>query len=154
MTEFVDKVLTYITRKKEDRWQLLVFDHRDIPDAGTQVSAGTVEPNEPVETALWREVEEESGLRREQLRLIAKLAEYESQSWQTRRHIFHLVVEGNVSDTWTRVVQGSGEDRGFIFDYRWIDLEGDIQLAGDQHAWLNRIRSTNRSITALDSDVL
>jgi ADP-ribose pyrophosphatase YjhB (NUDIX family) len=135
----VDKVLAYITRQKEDRWQLLVFDHRDIPDAGTQVPAGTVEPNEPIETALWREVEEESGLRREQLRLIAKLDEYESQSWRTRRHIFHLVVEGTASDTWTRVVQGSGEDRGFIFDYRWIDLEGDIQLAGDQHAWLHLI---------------
>jgi NADH pyrophosphatase NudC (nudix superfamily) len=64
----VDKVLAYITR--HNCAQLLVFDHRHSPEAGTQVPAGTVEVAESIEQALWREVEEESGLIRTQLSLI------------------------------------------------------------------------------------
>ncbi|HLE30393.1 MAG TPA: NUDIX domain-containing protein, partial [Anaerolineales bacterium] len=56
------KVLAYITRRRNGRTQLLVFTHRDFPEAGVQVPAGTVEPDEPVEAALFREVHEESGL--------------------------------------------------------------------------------------------
>ena len=42
---------------------LFVFDHRDHPEAGTQVPAGGVEPGEAVVDAAIREVEEETGLR-------------------------------------------------------------------------------------------
>ena len=137
--QLVDKVLAYITRDSGDRLQLLVFDHRHVPDAGAQVPGGTVEPDEPIEDALWREIEEESGLRRRELRLVEKLAVYESESHSTRRHVFHLVAETPIADFWTQTVGGSGEDEGFVFDYRWVDLEDSTRLAGDQHAWLDLI---------------
>ena len=136
----VNKVLAYITRQKAGRNQLLVFDHRHSPKAGSQVPAGTVEAGEPLEDALWREVEEESGLVRAQLRLIAKLAEYENNGGAIRRHVFHLAVDAPVPDVWTKVVTGAGSDKGLVFDYHWIDLAKGLELAGNQHAWLDRIQ--------------
>jgi ADP-ribose pyrophosphatase YjhB (NUDIX family) len=52
------RVVAYVLRDRE----LLVFEHRDFPDAGTQVPAGTVEENEAVEVAVVREVCEETGV--------------------------------------------------------------------------------------------
>ena len=70
------KVLAYITREQGGVRQVLVFDHQDQPEAGLQVPAGTVEPGELIEPALWREIEEEAGLRPSVLRLVRKLAEW------------------------------------------------------------------------------
>lgn len=52
------KVLAYITYNDK----LLVFTHRDAPEAGVQVPGGTVEPDESIEDALYREIAEESGI--------------------------------------------------------------------------------------------
>ena len=40
----------------------MVFTHRDIPEAGVQVPAGTVEEGETLDAAVLREVHEETGL--------------------------------------------------------------------------------------------
>jgi len=52
------KVFAYIIRHKNQQAELLVFEHRDYPEAGIQVPAGTVEDQEALEAALMREVEE------------------------------------------------------------------------------------------------
>lgn len=57
------KVHAYVTREKEGSMQLLVFKHRDIPKAGVQVPGGTVDEGETLEAAIFREVQEETGLR-------------------------------------------------------------------------------------------
>jgi 8-oxo-dGTP pyrophosphatase MutT (NUDIX family) len=133
------KVLAYITRTHDARLQLLVFDHRDYPDAGTQVPAGTVEDGEPVEAALWREVWEETGLKTAQLKLIRKLAEHVSQEWQTVRHVYHLATLDALPDTWTQLVRGVGEDNGLVFVYRWETLPLRFELAGKQGSWLGAL---------------
>lgn len=56
------KVLAYLLRQQGDRTELLVFDHVDAPEAGTQVPAGTAEAEEPLAEAVLREAREESGL--------------------------------------------------------------------------------------------
>ena len=56
------KVLAYITRSKASDLELLVFEHQGMPEAGIQVPAGTVDPDESSAQALRREVLEESGL--------------------------------------------------------------------------------------------
>lgn len=132
----VDKVLAYITRPGPDGLQVLVFEHRDFPESGTQVPAGTVEPGEGIEPALWREVEEETGLHAGQLRLEAKLAEFESQDWGTRRHVFHLIAVEALPDAWLHSVGGKGEDRGLAFSYCWAAVQPSPALAGDQGRWL------------------
>ena len=55
----IEKVLAYIT----NRDNLLVFRHVDIPEAGLQVPAGTVQDGESPERAVLREAQEETGLK-------------------------------------------------------------------------------------------
>lgn len=128
------KVLAYITRERADHRDLLVFTHRDYPEAGVQVPAGTVEPAEAIEAALFREVREESGLTN--LQLARKLAEHEETEWGQIRHVFHLMAPNGTPDRWTHVVHGKGEDAGMVFEYGWIDLSHRVELAGAQHKWL------------------
>ena len=52
MASIINKVLAYVTRG--DR--LLVFKHRDFPEAGLQVPAGTIEEGESPHDAVLREV--------------------------------------------------------------------------------------------------
>ena len=132
------KVLAYITRELAGRRQLLVFDHRDQPAAGTQVPAGSVEPGESPEQAVWREIAEEAGLRPEQLRLRRKLAEHPEPAWGHVRHVFHLETAGPLPEAWAQTVAGTGEDRGFVFVYRWTAL--DVRLASDQDRWLTALK--------------
>ena len=59
MNKVVQKVTAFIVRERDDVKELLVFKH---PTAGVQIPAGTVEAGEDVETAVKREVYEETGL--------------------------------------------------------------------------------------------
>jgi ADP-ribose pyrophosphatase YjhB (NUDIX family) len=108
------KVLAYITRLRRGALQLLVFRHRDYPEAGVQAPGGTVEPAERVEHALFREVLEESGLRPEQLRLEGKLNE--PTDGPAIWHVFHLSALADLPDSWTHIVRGDGEDSGLAFE--------------------------------------
>ena len=128
------KVLAYITRERDGHRELLVFTHRDFPEAGVQVPAGTVEPGEVIEAALFREVREESGLT--DVQLVRKLAEHEEVEWDNIRHVFCLIAPNGAPDRWTHTVHGQGEDAGMVFEYRWVDLSENVELAGAQHKWL------------------
>ena len=128
------KVLAYIIRERDGRRELLVFTHRDDPEAGVQVPAGTVEPGEPIEDALFREIREESGLT--DVQLVRKLAEHEEVEWDNIRHVFYLIAPNGAPDTWTHTVHGQGKDAGMVFEYRWVDLSENFELAGAQHKWL------------------
>ena len=140
------KVVAYITRLgKTGRPELLVFEHRDYPEAGTQVPAGTVDQDEPVEEALHREIEEETGLRG--CEIIAKLAVYEWEhpvSHNTHeRHVYHLAAPEGTSDQWAWIETSGGlvpEHEGYVFLFRWASLDGDIKLAGNQGDYLHLIR--------------
>lgn len=55
----VHKVTAFITRRQQERTQLLLFRH---PNAGIQIPAGTIEEGEDWQTAVLREAAEETGL--------------------------------------------------------------------------------------------
>ena len=59
MNQIVQKVTAFIIRERDGIKELLVFKH---PTAGIQIPAGTVEVGEDIETAVKREVHEETGL--------------------------------------------------------------------------------------------
>lgn len=65
----VDKVTALVTSESQQASRLLVIQH---PYAGLQVPAGTVNLGEDAQTAVFREVSEESGLT--ELRLVKELA--------------------------------------------------------------------------------
>ncbi|MDQ3929448.1 MAG: NUDIX domain-containing protein, partial [Chloroflexota bacterium] len=104
------KALAYITREKEGRKQLLVFTHRDYPEAGVQVPAGTAHDSEDIEATIFREVEEETGLTG--LRLIRKLAQQDYIHPGTHniheRHFFHMSASPDTPDTWNWIETSGG----------------------------------------------
>jgi 8-oxo-dGTP diphosphatase len=118
------RVLAYVTRTRAGRTELLVFDHRDHPRAGTQVPAGRVDAGETLEQCLRRELDEEAGLTN--VRIVRELG-----TWNTRyeNHAFEVRVdrEGE-ADTWEHVVHGDGDDAGLVFCYRWVAVEPGLEL--------------------------
>jgi 8-oxo-dGTP diphosphatase len=142
----VRKVIAYITRDSDASGrELLVFEHRDYPDAGVQVPAGTVKPGELPEVAVMREVAEETGIA--DCRLLAKLGVYDwfnpSTDQVNERHVFHLAAPAGTEGSWTWVETDGGrvpELEGYVFQLRWVGLDEPLELAGDQGDYLGAIR--------------
>ncbi len=141
------KAVAYITREIEGRKQLLVFTHRENPEAGVQVPAGTAHDGEEIEATLFREVEEETGLTG--LHLERKLAVRDYTHPHTgnihERHFFHLNAPPDTPDAWPWIETGGGEvpdEEGHVFEFCWLDLDGDIELAGGQGDCLRMLSNT------------
>lgn len=133
------KVLVYVVRVGEAGSEVLVFEHRDFPDAGLQVPAGTVEPGEAAEAAAYREVAEESGLTSAQVQLVRKLAEAEEPEWEQNRHVYLFAPVVDLPERWRHTVAGAGEDQGMVFDYDWLPVTAAARLAGGQGRFLQLV---------------
>lgn len=133
------RVACYVTRDRAGRTELLVFDHVDSPEAGTQVPAGRMEADETYAVAAIREVREETGLTG--VEVVGVVGESdrphpETGAAQLTTYV-HLRITADGPDRWTPVVSGSGEDAGLRFDCRWTPIP--VRLAGDQHELLGRV---------------
>lgn len=134
-----EKVLAYIIQNKK----LLVFTHRDYPDAGIQVPAGTIDPGESPEDAVFREILEESGLKnlsiKEDLGIFEYFHEYKKE-WH-RRHVFLLHSTETLPEYWSHTVSSGSDDRGLVFNYYWLELEKMHTLAADQGTYFKKTSS-------------
>jgi ADP-ribose pyrophosphatase YjhB (NUDIX family) len=128
---YTDRVLAYVTRERDGHKELLVFDHRDHPRAGTQVPAGRLERGEELEAGLLRELEEESGLAN--AHVIREFGTFGPRELPHGRaytnHAFELEAPG-APDAWEHVVAGDGDDAGLVFLYRWVPLVPGPELWG------------------------
>jgi len=131
------KVYAYILRNNPAGRQLLVFDHVDYPEAGTQVPGGTVEPGEDLNNAVLREILEESGLK--DLRFVQKLGvvrrdmrEYGMRAIH-ERHYFQFDCEDPLRETWISYEEtpSDGTQGPIAMRFFWMALDKAILLSGD-----------------------
>ena len=130
------KVLAYITKGIGEECEILVFEQKDHPEAGLQVPGGTIENDELLIDALYREVEEETGIRRDDLELVGKVSKMkyyvDERDRVYERNFFHLELSGQAPDKWEHQVVCEGQDDGMTFCFRWIPISQLPQLAADQ----------------------
>jgi 8-oxo-dGTP pyrophosphatase MutT (NUDIX family) len=122
------RVLAYVTRERGGRKELLVFDHADEPEAGTQIPAGRVDPGETLEQCLHRELYEEAGI--EHARIVRELevaGEWVERS-RYENHAYEVALEEDAAERWDHVVLGDGDDAGLVFRYRWEPVRPDLRL--------------------------
>jgi 8-oxo-dGTP diphosphatase len=132
------RVVAYITRERNRRRELLVFEHEDFPHLGLQVPAGRLEAGEEVEAGLLRELEEEAGLTA--IRSVRELPGFEGHySSRYENHGFHVVLEDDAPDEWEHVVSGDGDDAGLTFRYRWVPITPDLHLFERPHPLLSTL---------------
>lgn len=117
------KAFAYITRQN----QLLVFEHPHAPEAGIQVPAGTIQPNESPEQAVMREAFEETGLT--SLTLRAFLGETQRDMSDVgkaeihHRYFYHLTCEQETPDTWEHYEHyASDGSEPIVFRFFWVEL--------------------------------
>ncbi len=133
------KAYGYITRRRNGQLQVLVFDHIDYPDAGTQVPGGSVDPGEtPVESAV-RECYEEAGVTG--LTVVRELGVFElpvpERGQLQERHFVHLVPLEELPDRWDHTVTHGDGDKGLRFRFFWIAArQAAPLLAGQQGIFL------------------
>ena len=134
------RVLAYVARSRNGRTELLVFDHRDDPSAGTQVPAGRVDPDETLEQGVLRELHEEAGLDRARIvRELPILGDW-LETAPHENHAFEVRLEQEAPDTWEHLVAGNGEDAGMVFVYRWVPLDSNPRLWGGTDPTYTQLR--------------
>src|SRR5437870_8196454 len=118
ISRMVQKVWAYVVRELDDDVELLVFDHVDV-DAGVQIPAGTVEPDEDITSAVRRELQEEAGVKAGPFTRIA----VRQQNWHgvaIQAHLFAAWALPNTANGWVHRVSGSGADEGIHFRLYWL----------------------------------
>jgi 8-oxo-dGTP diphosphatase len=134
------KVLAYITKGEEPDMELLIFEQKDEPEAGVQVPGGTVEEDEPLIDALYREITEETGITREGLFLLGKVHKYiyypNGKDTAYERNFFHFGYVGQKTE-WEHLVVSDGQDNGMTFQFRFVPFSDLPILAGEQDVALD-----------------
>lgn len=112
--------------------ELLVHEHRDFPEVGIQVAAGTVEECESLENALFREIEEETGITGHKLLKQLEVYHYfnEFRNEMQERHVFLLEMMDESLERWEHIFSGEGEDEGMVFSCTWMPIE-NLKLSWD-----------------------
>jgi 8-oxo-dGTP diphosphatase len=145
MTPMIYKVFAYITHQNK----LLVFRHIDFPEAGIQVPAGTVKPNENLETAVLREAQEETGLNDltikaylgEQIRSMEDVGKHEIHY----RHFYHLLCGSNPPHRWQHDENdpSDGGSSPIRFEFFWAAIpDGIPELICDHGIMLPRLENS------------
>lgn len=111
-----NRVVVYVERQDG----VLVFDHRDHPEAGTQVPAAGVEERESLEEAALREVREETGVQLDGTPALLGTHEHlDGLGRPSLSYFFRAPAPDGLPQTWEHTVSGDGEDAGLVFDCRF-----------------------------------
>lgn len=136
------RTAAYVTRNVPGGWELLVFDHRDHPEAGTQVPAGGVNPGELLTDAVLREIAEETGVTAVALgTALAVQQRQHPDNGQPRVTVFFHAQTTETRDTWTHSVAGQEGDRdyGMVFRCYFIPARQAADLLADNQGEFIRL---------------
>lgn len=134
----IEKVFAYITRDDH----LLVFRHAGAPEAGIQVTAGTLKPGEEPAVGVLREAREETGLADISVVRLLGVQRWDSQNLKYPlhiRHFFHLNYNQPTPDTWQHWEPDpdSGDEIEFPFEFFWARMPDEVPpLIGDHDYFL------------------
>lgn len=133
-----NKVICYFLRSNNEQLEVLVFDHRDQPEAGTQVIGGTVEEFESLEFSLIREVREEAGIliSKKDLYYLGHTTYQRKDREEVNERDYFLIYNPNFKllDYFEHHVRSDGEDNGMVFCFYWISIKAACeQLTGNFH---------------------
>jgi 8-oxo-dGTP pyrophosphatase MutT (NUDIX family) len=147
MLPTIRKAFAYITHG--DR--LLIFSHPHYPEAGLQVPAGTMRPEESPEEAVLREAWEETGI--EGLRIERFLGEHELERTTDaeagrdgerqlhHRFFFHLKFEGEPLERWQHYELHDGLRAPTLFDLFWVPLDSVPELIAEHDRFLTELKA-------------
>jgi 8-oxo-dGTP pyrophosphatase MutT (NUDIX family) len=136
-----NRVFIYITNGDH----LLVFDHVDFPDAGTQVPGGTVESGETPEAAVLREAREETGLYDFSMPALIARQKMDLEPFGKQEIIdawfYHLQYDGERKKRWRHAEQtpGDGSGQPILFELYWVSLHGEVSLNGADGLYLEQL---------------
>jgi 8-oxo-dGTP pyrophosphatase MutT (NUDIX family) len=134
----VQKVVAYITCG--DR--LLVFKHRDFPQVGVQVPAGTVDNPHDLEGEALREAAEETGLTGFKVKAYLGTNDFDASIFRPEiheRHFFHLELSPPVAEEWLHFENhptGGGDP--IAYNFYWVTTS-EADLFAEQGSMLNKI---------------
>ncbi len=138
------KVVAYVVHPDS---RLLVFlhdeDENPVDESGLQVPAGTVEPGEPIEDAVIREVREESGLDVVIDRYLGA-AHYDMRPYAEvlqERHFFQLSIadDQEIVESWSHTEDSGGRGPSHLFNFYWLPLPRCHALIAGQGAMLHQL---------------
>jgi ADP-ribose pyrophosphatase YjhB (NUDIX family) len=140
------RVSAYVTRERAGQTELLVFEHKGMPEALTQVPSGRVDAHESLEEGLFREVKEETGLDVEVVGVLAEPDEHAALHGEGAHETtaLHAVAKPDGPDAWEHDVTGTGMDVGLVYACRWVPIDECPPLWGMRDPLVEKLR---RSIT-------
>ncbi len=117
----IRKVFAYITLHEGNNSYLLAFESLDEP--GYEVPKGQVEPGENLQSAVHREVQEESGLT--DLEIIKELG---TTTWEDQDQTFFWIRTQSAKRVdFDHQVTGNDLDEGFLYQYTWLEIDSRLK---------------------------
>ncbi len=143
MTQIVyeAKAIAYIIRKSKDHYSLLTYSLNHQPYHYSRLPGGGVKIGEKVIDGLYREIYEETGIKREELtylRKIGMLNYFKPTNYKNvERSDFLLLYNGNLPNDFEYTIDSNDKDNGITVKYRWITKDSFDTIDPELSQYLN-----------------